>query len=75
MTEINADTYAFSDSACNNACHNTDGNRSNNFVSSYHIIPPYIKLFLLLKMLPLYSHCIFIDTKKQHEIFQNQKNM
>jgi len=26
-------------------------------------------------MLSLYSHCIFIDTKKQHEIFQNQKNM
>jgi hypothetical protein len=34
-----------------------------------------IKLFLLLKMLLLYSHCFFIDTKKQHEIFQNQKNM
>ena len=32
-------------------------------VSSYRIIPPYIKLFLLLKMLSLYSHCIFIDTK------------
>lgn len=32
-------------------------------INSVINVSPHIKLFLLLKMLSLYSHCIFIDTK------------